>query len=176
MINLDSEKWYQGLAPNLRPLALLSWQLLAREKASQKELQNSAVSMSVPIQDYQFIVFPLAKAFEAFLKDLLYNAGLITDRTYNSKKFSIGRSLNPDVRLEQRDQYWYFDDLAHFCGEQTARFIWDTWLERNRLFHLYPGEEYHLSLEEAEAKMRQIIRAIDLCLFCAREQQPNTPS
>lgn len=158
MITTDGEKWYQGLSENLRPLAKISLRLLAREKAN-----PGAFS------DYQFVVFPLAKAFEAFVKDLLFQAGLVSERTYNSKKFSIGRSLNPDVRLEQRDQYWFYDDLARWCGEDTARFVWETWLERNRLFHLYPGEEYHLTLEEAESKIQQIISAIDRCLFCARE-------
>ena len=158
MSNYTQEKWYQGLSKNLQPLADNSLQLLAREK-------NNPESLG----DYQFIVFPLAKAFEAFLKDWLYQQQLITDRTYNSKKFSIGRSHNPDVRIEQRDEYWYYDDFLQLCGEHTARFVWDTWLERNHLFHLYPGEEYNLTLPEAENKINQIIKAIDLCLYCQKE-------
>ncbi len=158
----SGEKWYRGLKANLRPLASLSLQLLAREKAN---FANS------PLDNYEFIVFPLAKAFEAFLKDFLFAQKLINERTYNSKKFSIGRSLNPDVRLEQRDQYWYYDDFLQLCGQEVALFVWETWLERNRLFHLYPGEEYNLTLTEAEEKINQIIRAIDLCLYCQREEK-----
>lgn len=160
MINIDGEKWYQGLGENLRPLAKMSLQLLAREKSQPGQFA-----------DYQFIVYPFAKLFEAFLKDLIFQAKLIPERAYNSKKFSIGRSLNPDVRLEQRDEYWFYDDLARWCGEDLAREVWETWLERNRLFHLYPGEVYHLTLVEAEQKVNQIIRTIDKCLFCARENK-----
>ncbi|MDO5561200.1 MAG: hypothetical protein Q4G02_00250 [bacterium] len=160
MTDYSQEKWYTGLSLNLQPLMDTTMKLLEREKNRPGEFE-----------DYQFIVFPLAKAFEAFLKDWLYQQNLIEERVYRSKKFSMGRSLNPDVRLEQRDEFWFYDDLLQTCGEHTARFVWETWLERNRLFHLYPGEEYKLSLNEAEALVQQFIRAIDLCLFCVSEKK-----
>ncbi len=154
------EKWYQGLGPQLRPLALQSLQLLEREKKSPGTFS-----------DYQFIVFPFAKAYEVYLKDLLFQAQIIDQRTYNNKYFSIGRALNPDVRLEQRDQNWYYDDLIELTDEKVARYLWDTWLERNRLIHLYPGEEKALTLEEAEAQINHFIRAIDLSFYALRERE-----
>ncbi len=153
-----NKKWYHFLSSSLQPLALLSMQLLKREKEQSLELAN-----------YDFIVFPLAKAYETFLKDYLFSLKLIPERIYRSKKFSIGRSLNPDVRLEQRDEFWLYDDLHRLCGEHVAREIWDAWLMRNRLIHLYPGEVQSTSLAQAENKINQLIRVIELCGHCAFE-------
>jgi hypothetical protein len=152
-----AEKWYHFLDEPLRPLALESLALLKREKAKPDQYVN-----------YDFVVFPLAKAYEPFLKSYLYRLGLIDNRTYNSKKFSIGRSLNPDIHLEQRDAYWYFDDLAKKCGENVSREVWEMWLVRNRLFHLYPGEIQTTTLAQAEVMINNFIKAIELCMVCER--------
>lgn len=153
-----SEKWYQFLSPNLRPLALQSLQLLKKAQEAPESFDN-----------YDYIVYPLAKAYECFLKDYLLAMNLIDRKTYASKQFAIGRSLNPDVRLEQRDEFWFYDDLAQVCGEHVAREIWDGWLIRNRLFHLFPGEKQHCNLREAEEKIRQFVKIIELCQECVRE-------
>lgn len=149
------KKWYQYLGEELRPLALQSLTLLQEAKGRAE-----------PFATYDYVVFPLAKAYEPFLKSYLYRLNLITQRTYNSKKFSIGRSLNPDVRLDQRDDEWYYDDLARHCGEQVAREVWEMWLVRNQLFHLYPGEIEQVSLPQAEAMIKGFIRMIELCSAC----------
>lgn len=149
------KKWYQQLSPELLPLVEQSLQLLRQAKANPEQFSN-----------YDYVVFPFAKAYEPFLKKYLYDLNLIDERTYHSKKFSIGRSLNPDVHLEQRDQAWYYDDLVRHCGDKVAREIWQTWLKRNQLFHLYPGEINSLSLTEAEAMINSFIRVIELCQHC----------
>ena len=151
-----SKKWYHRLRPNLRPWALETLQLLRLAKENPDRFVN-----------FDFVVFPIARIYEPFLKDFFHDQGLIDDTTYRSKKFSLGRSLNPDVRLEQRDELWLYDDVARSCGEPIARELWDAWLERNHLMHLYPGEIRTLTLPEAEAKVNQFIRAIDLCAACA---------
>ena len=154
---LMSEKWYVSLNENLRPWALESLQLLHLAQHSGETFVN-----------YDFVVYPLAKAYEGFLKDFLWKLKLIDERTYNSKKFSIGRALNPDVRLEQRDEGWLFDDLVRECGDHVAYAIWDAWLMRNRLIHLYPGEIQTTTLPEAESKIKQLVRVIELCSVCPR--------
>jgi hypothetical protein len=150
-----TQKWYHVLSSALRPLALDSLQLLHREQQQSTQFSN-----------YDFVVFPLAKAYESFLKDFLFSLDLIDEATYRSKKFSIGRSLNPDVRLEQRDEWWFYDDLARLCGADVAREIWDAWLERNRLVHLYPEEIQTTTLADAESKINNFIRVISLCGVC----------
>lgn len=149
------KKWYQYLSPELLPLVEQSLQLLHQAKANPYKFDN-----------YDYVVFPFAKAYEPFLKKYLFDLHLIDEHIYRSKKFSIGRSLNPDVHLEQRDENWYYDDLVKHCGQQVAREIWQTWLKRNQLFHLYPGEIYKLNIVEAEALINQFIKAIELCQHC----------
>jgi hypothetical protein len=146
-----TKKWYQYLGEELRPLALESLTLLQRERQDPGRFPN-----------YDFVVFPLAKAYEPFLKTFLFQLNLIDERTYNSKKFSIGRALNPDVQLGQRDEAWYYDDLARALGEPVAREVWQTWLVRNRLFHLYPGEVQTTDLETAANMIEQLIKMISI--------------
>ena len=152
-----SDEWYYLLSENLRPLALESLQLLKFAKEHPDDFDN-----------FDFVTFPLAKAYEVFLKDLLFKLELIDERTYNSKKLSIGRAINPDIRLEQRDQFWFYDDVLACCGEHTAREIWDGWLLRNRLIHLYPGESPLVSLPEAEEIINEFVRIISLCSQCQK--------
>jgi hypothetical protein len=119
------------------------------------------------LSDYSFIVFPAAKAYEGFLKDYLLKTGLLSQETYQSRRFRIGRALNPDVPQNQRDEFWLYDDLAHSCGKDVARQLWDTWLEcRNHVFHFFPGEKSTLSLEKAGQHLAQIENSIVLATQC----------
>ena len=155
------KQWYHYLSPAVRPWAKQSLQLLKQAK-QQRE--------TVAYDNYDYIVFPLAKAYETFLKDYLYAMHVIDEYTYNNKRFAIGRALNPDVRLEQRDDWWLYDDLAQTCGERVAREVWDTWLMRNKLMHLYPGEKQETTLAQAEEKIQQFIRVIELCAVCGEKE------
>lgn len=152
---MREKKWHHYLPAELLPLVNQSLTLLRQAQRAPEQFDN-----------YDYVVFPFAKAYEPFLKTYLYNLGLISERVYYSKKFSLGRALNPDVHLEQRDENWYFDDLVKKCGEKVAREIWQTWLLRNQLFHLYPGEIHQLSLPQAAAAIDKFIRAIELCTHC----------
>lgn len=152
---MREKKWYHYLPAELLPSVNQSLTLLRQAQRAPEQFDN-----------YDYVVFPFAKAYEPFLKTYLYNLGLISERVYYSKKFSLGRALNPDVHLEQRDENWYFDDLVKKCGEKVAREIWQTWLLRNQLFHLYPGEINKLSLPQAAAAIDKFIRAIELCTHC----------
>lgn len=103
------------------------------------------------ITDYSFMVFPMAKAYEGFLKDYLLKANLLSQETYHSKKFRIGRALNPDVFPNHQDEQWLFDDVSNRLGHDVARRIWDTWLQcRNHVFHYFPEDRSSLSLSEAQ--------------------------
>jgi hypothetical protein len=119
------------------------------------------------LSDYSFIVFPAAKAFEGFLKDYLLSMGLISKETHQSKRFRIGRALNPDVPQNQRDVWWLYDDVSHTCGEETARHLWTTWLEcRNHVFHFFPGEKSSMTLERAAQHLAQIEHSMELATQC----------
>ncbi len=165
MDDFDFEKmdWFGFLDEHGRRLALLTKELYKRELRLQSRYQS-----------YSFVVFPLAKAYEGFLKYYLREIGILSTQSYIDKKFRIGRALNPDVSLRHRDEWWLYDDLVRLCSKDTARLLWDTWLEcRNRLFHFYFDDEIPLSLEHAKKKIIKLSRAMEEAMRCAREH--NTP-
>lgn len=117
--------------------------------------------------DYSYIVFPMSKAYEGFLKRFLLDLKLISKETYLSKRFRIGRALNPDVRTSQRDEFWLYKDVEDLCGPILARELWDTWLTcRNRVFHFFPDRETGLSLEQAGHYLRILFEVMEKALSC----------
>lgn len=135
---ITQRAWYSFLPADQQELIELSFSLYEREKS----LHSSLI-------DCSFIVFPMAKAYEGFLKLYLLEMGLISQKTFEGRRFRIGRALNPDIRLSQRDEFWLYDNVAHFCGHDVARLMWDTWLEcRNQVFHYFPNRNQYITLSQ----------------------------
>lgn len=129
--------------------------------------------LSVPsrrpeVHDFSFIVFPLAKAYEGFLRDYFFQAGLISKRDYEGKYFRIGRSFNPDLPNRLRDEDWIYDDVARLCSEETARDLWKAWIEgRNHLFHYYSHDRYCLTYEEAVERVWMLVDVMEKAMQCS---------
>ncbi len=138
-----------------------SFRLLAREKASPDGTH-----------DYSFIVFPAAKAYEGFLKKLLFDLKLITKAQYQGDRFRIGKSLNP--HLAKRYQWdWVYQKLSDMCqGEDLPLKLWETWrMARNRIFHYFPDHHEFISLSQAEQLLMAIESAMsDALKSCAVPQ------
>lgn len=162
------ESWFQYLPENQKAQVQLCFDLYERE-----------LELNSDLSDYSFIIFPLAKVYEGFLKVYFYNLGLIDDRTYSGTRFRVGRSLNPDISHARRDEYWIYDDVANICGKQLARQLWDTWLKcRNRIFHYFPQNNTVLTLTKVKQYMEEIVDAIDAAIACEIEEkrwEKNTP-
>ncbi len=157
MFDIKTQSWYLYLSPAERLLVDTSVQLL-----------NQSAPEVYP--DYSFVVFPMAKAYEGFLKSYFFDLGLISKQVYESHRFRIGRAFNPDVNMGQRDDLWIYDDVAHFCGEVTAREMWDAWTQcRNQVFHFFPLQHQPLSLLEAKRKIRKLAMAIDSAVHCQEQ-------
>lgn len=139
-----------------------------------KSLVRTAVSLyerefelKSDLEDYSFIVFPMSKAYEGFLKRSFYDLKLIDKKTFEGKRFRIGKALNPDVHEDQRDKYWLFDDLEKICGAEMARELWETWLEcRNRVFHFFVNDNNTVSLEDAGNKLLKLNNAMKYLVEC----------
>ena len=116
--------------------------------------------------DYSYLVFPYAKLYEGFLKDLFLELSIISKREYNSKYFRIGKVLSPNLvkRLGKRSAYGV---ITHRFGNELADTLWHTWKEgRNLIFHYFPGTVRVLSRREAIA----IIDTIQLTMELAVEK------
>lgn len=112
--------------------------------------------------DYSFVVFPAAKAYEGFLKKLFLDLKVITEEDYYGKHFRIGKALNPSLPKELRREGVY-DKIVKYCqGSNLADKLWDTWrLSRNLTFHWFPNEKNAITLSEAGERVEMIINAID---------------
>jgi hypothetical protein len=156
MRSLISESWFLSLDPTQQALVELSIRLYEREVADNQILV-----------DYSFVLFPMSKAYEGFLKKYLFDIQIINLQQYESKRFRIGRALNPDISDNHRDEHWLFDDVSRKCGDEVAREIWQTWLEcRNRVFHYFPDQKTTLELAEVSARMKQVIQAMRSAFAC----------
>lgn len=153
---MDTEKaesgdWAGYLDHSMQDLVAQAIELLDREKQVGEERYH----------DYSFVVFPMAKAYEGFLKKFFYDLGLIGQRQYEGRYFRIGKSLNPDLPERYRDEDWLYDDLERMCHDQgiepIAEDLWNTWKEsRNLLFHYFPKHEHFIGLVQAEQRVKQV--------------------
>lgn len=149
-----------------------TWFLYLDEK--QKKLVRNAltlhareVNLDSQFDDYSFLVFTMAKAYEGFLKKFLRDLNIISLKVYEGRRFRIGRALNPDVHPNQRDKYWLYDDISHMCGEPLARQMWETWLKcRNRVFHYFPKDDNTLTFGEAEEYLLLLIDSMQQAVEC----------
>ncbi len=113
--------------------------------------------------DYSFVVFPAAKAYEGFLKKMFLDLNFITEEDYYGKRFRIGKALNPSLEKELRHEGVY-DKIVNYCGgRELADKLWDTWrLSRNLTFHWFPNEKNAITLPEAGRRIEMIVEAIDM--------------
>lgn len=152
--------WYVFLEDEAKTQIMQSVELVEREHR-----------MDSKFHDYAFVVFPMAKAYESFLKKFFYTIGLIDRNQYEHRQFRIGRSLNPDIPRRYQGEDWLFGNLSHACGEEISRRLWDTWLEcRNHLFHYYPDEKTQITLSQAEALLHQMNTSMRDALLCVKRE------
>jgi len=132
----------------------------------QKELLNDTQTIIKRLQlhdgisDYSFLVSPVAKLYEGFLKDFFLKIKIISDNDYESDRFRVGKTLNPSLRYKR---FSVFQKLAnyHDKGEELAEILWDAWkFGRNEIFHYFPGNYKNLNKEEAEERISLLLRAI----------------
>lgn len=148
--------WYKNLPEPQQQLIRVTVELLVREK----RLQTNFV-------DYSFILFPISKAYEGYIKFFLRQHNLISAETYAGRKFRVGRAMNPDVSDHQKDIWWIYDDVKRLCDEEIAKELWQTWLTcRNHVFHYFPNEKNYLTISEVEVKIGKILSIIERASYC----------
>ena len=110
------------------------------------------------ITDFSYLVFPFAKAYEGFLKELFKDLGFISENTYNSNHFRIGKALNPHLERVLRGESVYDKIVQSTGGRDLADEMLDIWRRgRNLVFHYFPHNLKALSKTEAEMLIQQIL-------------------
>lgn len=151
MVDLTKRIWWEYVGPDLQELMLQSYDLLR-------------VSTTLDsYHDYSFIVFPMSKAYEGFLKKIFLDMNFIDMAEYEGTRFRIGKALNPSLDPKARDEQWVYGKLAKYCGgEALPDELWAAWREcRNLLFHWFPKESRDIGRVEAGDKLDQVVKAID---------------
>ena len=151
--SLEKHPWWGYLEHDLQEL-LRESALLIKKVEKWEEVFN----------DYAFIVFPAAKAYEGFLKKLFLDLGLISEKQYSGKRFRVGKSLNPALDRRLRARYSVYDKLIEHCSgdKGLADVLWEAWRRcRNLLFHWFPKEKNAISFNQAQKKVSMILYAMD---------------
>ena len=114
--------------------------------------------------DCSYLVFPYAKLYEGFLKDLFRDLGIIEEREYRSNHFRIGKVLSPNLarRLGKRSAY---EQICNQYSAELAETLWHAWKEgRNLVFHYFPADFRLLSKEQALSCITTLIHAMEICV------------
>lgn len=160
MRHILQSEWISQLVPEQKNLVEVAVELYEREYSNMEKDGKK-------LGDYSFIVFPMSKAYEGFLKQKFYQFHLIDKKSFEGRRFRIGRALNPDVSENAKDEYWLYDDLSRMCGSRMSRDLWDTWLTcRNQVFHYFPKEHNVLALETAGSHLLRISAAMKSLIEC----------
>jgi hypothetical protein len=155
---LETKSWWGYLGEDLQKLLTTSEFIYRVVESWGADLPGGKREFD----DYSFVVFPAAKAYEGFLKKLFLDLKFITDEDYYGKHFRIGKALNPSLPKELRHEGVY-DKIVEYCqGHVLGDKLWDTWrLSRNLTFHWFPNEKNAITLIEAGERIEMIIGAID---------------
>jgi len=155
---LQQKVWWSYLEEDLQKLFGTSMFLISTIKSWGADLPGGAREFD----DYAFVVFPAAKAYEGFLKKMFLDLKFITEEDYFGKHFRIGKSLNPSLPKEIRVQEVYGKVVKYCGGEKLANDLWETWrICRNLTFHWFPNEKNTITFEEAIERVNMIVSAID---------------
>lgn len=110
--------------------------------------------------DYSFIIAPLSKAYEGFLKDFFLKINLINQSQYQSDRFRVGKVLNPSLRYKRFSVFQKLTDISP-QGEELAEILWTAWKHgRNKVFHYFPGVTENINSTEATDKINTLLKAI----------------
>lgn len=112
-------------------------------------------------KDYSFLVFPFAKAYEGFLKQIFLDVKFISRLDYISGHFRIGKVLSPNLvrKLGNRSVY---QKICQTSGQDLADDIWNAWkIGRNQVFHYYPHNLQSLTFQEAESIVTHLLKTME---------------
>lgn len=112
-------------------------------------------------KDYSFLVFPFAKSYEGFLKELFKDIGFISHLDYISDHLRLGKLMSPNLigKLGARSLY---KKILERSTKDLADKIWQSWkIGRNQIFHYFPHNIKAISFTEAENIINQMITTME---------------
>lgn len=128
--------------------------------------EKLASSAGDEYKDYSFVVFPFAKVYEGFLKELFFKIGAINEGQYNSDRWRVGKALNPQLEKDRWHEESVWDRIAEQCGgSNLPETLWAAWKRgRNQVFHFFPHNYKALSKSEALEVVDGLKSAMEMAL------------
>jgi len=112
-------------------------------------------------KDYSFLVFPFAKAYEGFLKQIFRDKKLISRLDYISDHLRLGKLMSPNLIGKLGDKSLY-KKIQEQYSQELADKVWNVWKNgRNQIFHYFPHNIKAISFNESRGICMDIIRTME---------------
>jgi hypothetical protein len=128
-------------------------------------------------KDYSFLVFPFAKAYEGFLKQVALDVKFISHLDYISNHFRLGKMLSPNMIEKLGESRSLYVHIERATNKEFAEEVWYTWkLHRNEIFHYYPHNLKAIGYQEAGSIAKTITSTMqDIYQKLLLPLRPNAP-
>lgn len=144
----------------------LLWQYLSQNqkdliREGQYLMNDIIKDHAYQFKDYSFLVFPFAKAYEGFLKQLFKDVKFISHLDYISDHLRLGKLMSPNLigRLGEKSLYKKIKDKA---GEELAEKVWNIWRAgRNQIFHYFPHNIKAITFDQANKIIEDILKTME---------------
>ncbi len=158
--------WYHKIMDNLvlenKPIWLYLSQTqkdLVRE--GQYIMHEIIEDHAYQFKDYSFLIFPFAKTYEGFLKQLFKDIGFISHLDYISDHLRLGKLLSPHLKMKLGDRSLYMK-IERYGGPELAERIWKAWkLGRNEVFHYFPHNLRAVSFQDAGRIVGELLATME---------------
>ena len=113
-------------------------------------------------KDYSFLVFPFAKAYEGFLKQIFRDKKLISRLDYISDHLRLGKLMSPNLIGKLGPDSLYLK-IENGYSKDLAEKVWNVWKNgRNQIFHYFPHNIKAISFSEAREISMDILRTMEV--------------
>lgn len=112
-------------------------------------------------KDYSFLVFPFAKAYEGFLKQIFRDKDLISRLDYISDHLRLGKLMSPNLIGKLGDKSLY-KKIQERYSQELADKVWNIWKSgRNQIFHYFPHNFKAISFNESRELSLKILKTME---------------
>jgi len=135
------------------------WEYLSTTQQDLIQEGNFLMSIVKPhrFKDYSFLVFPFAKVYEGYLKQLFLDVDFITHQDYISNHFRIGKYLSPHM-AHRLQEHSVFTQIRNTATIDLAKKMWNIWKQgRNEIIHYYPHNLRSVTYLEAKEMNEDIL-------------------
>lgn len=142
------------------------WQYLSQNqkdliREGQYLMNNIIKNQVYQFKDYSFLVFPFAKAYEGFLKQIFKDTKLISHLDYISDHLRLGKLMSPNLIVKLGDKSLY-KKIKDRVNEDLAEKIWSNWrVGRNQIFHYFPHNLKAITFIEAETIIENLLQTME---------------